>query len=104
MKKRMTRGERNEHRACGRVSGIPECCVRFWLSNYWQYMNDADKLVYHTLIPDKVQYIPCPTCLAKREFVEILKVEDCDHVIPTLCPHLRTCKLWRAHGKNKNLS
>jgi len=73
----MKMGDR--HRECGRHSGIPECCIDWYLgpwSNvvsgvpylweaYWKANNE----------PEEPDYIRCPSCIAANRVAEIRECE-----------------------------
>ena len=63
----------NFHIEFGRDSGIPDCCINFWITEYIPlfYSNHSIILFYHNSIPTECQYIPCPDCLEKRSFIQI---------------------------------
>ena len=68
------------HRQCGKHSGIPECCVEWYVGSwsnavmhvpvlwkaYWDY-NDNDS----------IDYIRCPDCIENKRNVE-LKECNCE--------------------------
>jgi hypothetical protein len=72
---------------CGLHSGIPECCVLFFLTCWPIIRRDEDETgepsVYRVLVweaeTDSKGYIPCPACLASRRFVEL---RECDRGKP----------------------
>lgn len=59
----------------GRCSGIPECCITFFIETW---MMDLDITFKHKERMDEVRgdpirfrYVPCPDCLVAQRFVEI---------------------------------
>ena len=74
MQMRWTVVETEHHVICGRHSGIPECCI-CWYIGSWQKTCDVPKLWetyweanYEHAEPD---YIRCPKCIASNHVVEI---------------------------------
>ena len=72
---------------CGLHSGIPECCVLFFLT-CWpiirRYEDETgEPSIYRVLVleaeTESKGYIPCPACLASRRFVEM---RECDRGEP----------------------
>jgi len=77
------------HIEMGRHSGIPACCVLFYVSVwlhiytreegrvYWQRMHDVE-------VKENIdaQYIVCPNCLKRREFINIHRCggERCEQI------------------------
>ena len=67
------------HRACGRHSGIPECCIDWFLGPwrdvvsvvpylwkaYWEANNEHEE----------VDYIRCHSCIAASR---VVKIKECD--------------------------
>lgn len=66
---------------CGLHSGLPVCCIEFFVTAWWPLamLGQHEAMsCYNQLRADlgvSCDYIPCPDCLAKREFV---KVERCN--------------------------
>lgn len=85
MSKEMTTEEIVWHYEFGVDSGIPRCCILFWIDEYSSGIGDTKiwpegaKLwtsFYMGLINHncpEVEYIPCPNCLNRKDFVEIKK-------------------------------
>lgn len=88
---------------CGIHSGIPSCCILFYLMFLFVWdlafgalepCNDkgcrvcteavpaARRIVraYNRVVPKKVHYNPCPDCLEERKFVRLL---SCDRLKKT---------------------
>ena len=61
---------------CGKCSGIPECCVNFFIT-VWKPLHIDDKLPYLKVMDNSekdqdIHYIPCPECLENKRFVTLL--------------------------------
>jgi hypothetical protein len=83
---------------CGIHSGIPICCIRFYVSDwlwivhdprsstwrsYWNQLEKKRKPIYNPKtkkVKYNFEYIPCPDCLKKNSFSKIKK-----------CPKGSTC-------------
>lgn len=62
----------------GTCSGIPTCCINFYIMVWSPNDNPAKDCPEHQMLMDeakregfKFYYIPCPACLKARRFVEI---------------------------------
>ena len=69
---------------CGKHSGFPDCCIRFFISRWISKDLDSKFCNDHRAKLEKLGskhpgYIPCPKCLKNRTFNKVL-----------LCP--RNCK------------
>ena len=69
--------EAQYHRAYGRHSLIPECCIKFfvdeWLPNYINHWRDT---AYNkTINKSKYGYVPCPKCFKDKKLVKIKQCE-----------------------------
>ena len=70
---------------CGVCSNIPVCCIAFYKTD-WDTMQDRTEYNEKFNIAEEkrgklIQYIPCPDCLDKENFVEIA---DCMETCPFL--------------------
>lgn len=64
--------ESSSDAARGRCSGIPECCIAFFIevwSDSLSHTQAGTELL--SSLPRAVQYIPCPICLELENFVQI---------------------------------
>jgi hypothetical protein len=71
-------------RRCGNCSGIPDCCVEYFIT-VWKESHMGIKLpVLKELDKSEnpgVHYIPCPTCLKNKNFIKLLPCnKECDLV------------------------
>jgi hypothetical protein len=68
----------NPHHECGRHSGIPECCID-WFIGPWSSISIPGKAwALYWKENDKarnVEYIRCPTCIKKSI---VVKIKGCD--------------------------
>lgn len=55
--------------ARGAHSKIPVCCIHFWLLAYTRYTEERME-EYRNLVPKRVHYIPCPTCIENKSYVK----------------------------------
>lgn len=70
------------HIAYGRHSGIPGCCIHFFLHKWGNEL--SGQTAYAKLINDlSWGYVPCPECIAKGNKV---------HVIDCAKEHRRECR------------
>jgi hypothetical protein len=66
----------NDDEVRGRCSGIPECCVKFFIEQR-PFGETSHSYKEHTKRMDDMrerfefQYIPCPDCLGAKRFVEL---------------------------------
>ena len=70
------------HRECGRHSGLPECCIDWFvfavMPIFADAMNMASRIEFLTLlkayynVPTTVRYQPCPKCMINQTFVDVL--------------------------------
>jgi hypothetical protein len=63
---------------CGRHSGLPDCCILFFITCYRSVRTDEEMGIsseYHKLLEsmgaDRLGYVPCPACLAAQRFVRM---------------------------------
>lgn len=67
----MTEAEARHHRSCGACSGIPACCVRWFVRMWlhppinapWRRQYAALFAVANAYLPEPRYYIACPLCL-----------------------------------------
>jgi hypothetical protein len=72
-----------KHVHCGLHSGLPDCCILFYITCWWPLTlaesDDDEGNPYRDLLDGAggrgSGYVPCPGCLAARNFVE---VRPCD--------------------------
>src|SRR5690349_7761603 len=70
-------------RIVGRCSGIPECCVLFWIDAQPRFRRDDPVMVAHwSQVPKGLGYIPCPACLEARAW---RRVRGCPTAQPCPC-------------------
>ena len=74
---------------CGLHSGFPACCVAFFVKVWWPWAAAIDQLparaqaeaqdAYDTYQrwSTRPGYVPCPSCVVARRFVEVLPC-DCE--------------------------
>lgn len=67
------------HRECGRHSGIPECCIN-WYIGPWNEVVAQVPYLWATYwkannTPIEVEYIRCPVCI---ENSKIVMIKECD--------------------------
>ena len=69
----------DHHRECGRHSGIPECCIDWYLGPWSNLVSVVPylwslhwKANYRSAEPD---YIRCPPCIESNRVVEIKECE-----------------------------
>lgn len=72
---------------CGLHSGIPRCCVAFFVKVWWPYWVMLDeppsraKKTAHVAFDEysrwttRPGYVPCPACVIDGNFVEVLPCE-----------------------------
>lgn len=68
-----------DDRVRGECSGLPECCINFFIET-WRMDPQANpehdaKMIENRENGFEFHYIPCPTCLENKRFVEI---KSCD--------------------------
>jgi len=91
----MSTKDKEDHMICGDLSGIPKCCATFWI-NGWRYWSSKRRERYvGRIIPTVVNYVPCPKCVEKKEYVDITSIQNCEIVIPIKCPRRNLCWLWQ---------
>lgn len=75
------------HIAFGLKSGIPRCCVDFWVNEYCGTLDTHPNLwmAYHNILTDvrvkegrDIRYVPCPSCLSNRVFVKTIECSPDD--------------------------
>ena len=65
---------------CGRHSGFPDCCIRFYVTKW--ITKDTDSKFSKTYrsklnrLKNHPGYIPCPKCLKNRTFIKVIKCPD----------------------------
>jgi hypothetical protein len=47
---------------CGAHSGIPSCCVLFYIGS-WRWLSAQDAAKYKSHVPTTFTHIPCPKCV-----------------------------------------
>jgi hypothetical protein len=66
------------HRAFGKHSNIPDCCIDFWLTEWLTVFQDDGSGWKHpyarAVNSSKWGYVPCPECLGEGNRI---KVKDC---------------------------
>jgi hypothetical protein len=79
-------GDRLKFATLGRCSGIPECCVQFFIATYFDRPGSE--------APDDADYLRCPACRAAGVKVP---VREC----PSYgCPCARTTDPGRGHWRS----
>ena len=72
---------------CGMHSGIPDCCIYFWITEYTSFtlydtkltMENSDRDKYFEkinkldVIGKRIGYIPCRKCLKSKNFAKVKK-------------------------------
>ena len=66
----------NYHVRYGRHSNIPDCCIRFYLTEWQQHWFDETYRRRH-LGRVSVGYVPCASCISNRTFIH---VHTCDRL------------------------
>jgi len=65
---------------CGRHSGFPDCCVRFfvirWITKDTDSKFSKDYRAKLNRLKKHPGYIPCPKCLKNKTFVKVKKCPD----------------------------
>ena len=84
----LLKDEKGDHIWCAIRSGIPLCCVKFWVGQFDYYPIQRAR-VYLDKLPNWVQYVPCPKCIESKNFVDILLCEEDQYEICTIrmCGH-----------------
>ena len=72
------------HIICGLRSGIPECCVKFYLTE-WQEMNKRDKNNY-LAATKRWSYIPCNKCKDTKHIAELKECHCVGYSNPVCLP------------------
>ena len=62
------------HREFGRHSGIPECCINFFIE-VWTTHVPVLHYYQQKFAHLNIDYIPCPNCLVNKSFVQIHKCD-----------------------------
>ena len=63
------------HRGYGKLSGIPDCCIEFFVGDWENIWNVPSKSrSYHTKNGTDVPYIRCPKCIETNYIVDINKL------------------------------
>lgn len=71
------------HIEFGRHSGIPDCCIEFWLGWWDEEFNTPEQMDYsYFLHHSPWGYVPCPTCIQNDKRARIV---DCDWECPDKC-------------------
>ena len=66
----------NYHRVCGRHSGIPECCIDFFIGQWSNVLHPQVKIRGQYLqMCNPASYIRCPMCILNGK---IVKLKRCD--------------------------
>lgn len=72
---------------CGLHSGLPRCCIAFFVKVWWPFMCAIDELPPSTGTNSRADfdeyqrwttqpgYVPCPRCVLDENFVEVLPCE-----------------------------
>lgn len=65
--------------ACGIHSGIPICCIAYFVSEWIHFDNKTryKRIRNFRKLKLKVDYVPCPNCLTSRRFVKKLRQCSC---------------------------
>jgi hypothetical protein len=68
--------ETRYHLAYGRHSLILECCIQFYVTEWWPFFTTKWRdTAYNKIIDDsKYNYVPCPVCFFTKKMV---KIRDC---------------------------
>ena len=68
-----------DHWSCGKHSGIPECCIRFFIGPWAKiYQNDERREAYWDIMRGALptaEYIVCPRCIAEKR---VFPTEKCE--------------------------
>lgn len=82
----------NQHTLYGKHSGIPDCCIKFFITNWPQLLIK----VGHARHRDPIaEYVRCPSCLATNRLVQI-------HYCNNLCNDFhRQIKIGKYHETNE---
>ena len=71
---------KQHHIKCGKHSGIPNCCIEWFISTWIPAIGvNRDFVAVHHLNNGDVGYIRCPKCIENNSIVAI---EKCDCVFP----------------------
>jgi hypothetical protein len=81
-----------QHVLCALRSGIPICCIKFWMSKKWKKVPTPEKIEYGK----GFQYISCPDCKGLEYLVEIkiCSVEDFKSCHIKLCYESQKVCIW----------
>ena len=68
---------------CGIQSGIPDCCIIFWITEWFGGRGTKGYTLNEQLdcgrrLPKYVEYVPCPKCLKNHRFVKKIKKCKCN--------------------------
>lgn len=59
----------------GRHSGIPDCCIAFWLDK-WEY--ESPNSYSAAVTASNYNYVPCPKCFEKKRKIHLIDcIYDC---------------------------
>jgi len=86
------------HVFCAVRSGIPLCCIKFWMEEWEDFIGER-RITHHINVPKETQYVPCPKCIEKRHFVSI---RICDKEDFKTCG-VRLCRDCRIKDEKRNL-
>jgi len=71
---------KQHHIKCGTHSGIPNCCIEWFISNWIPvFYVDRDFIQKHHSKNGDAEYIRCPKCIEDNL---IIKIKKCDCVFP----------------------
>lgn len=75
---KMKNSEVQYHIALGRHSNIPECCIKFFVAEWFPHFETKwrDTAYCNILNNSKYNYVACPTCYYTDNFVEIHICDD----------------------------
>lgn len=78
----MNKYAKRYHTQYGRDSGIPECCIEFFVTE-WSYITHKFPLIFKHYWEQQekvsaelnrfIGYIPCPDCLKNHKIVDVIK-------------------------------
>lgn len=57
---------------CGRHSGFPDCCIKFYITEWiWHDIDSQFRRDHLKRLEDAPGYIVCPKCLKSKNFIEV---------------------------------
>jgi hypothetical protein len=72
-------GDGVDHWFCGRHSGIPDCCIHFFVGPWREIYNDAPRHDEYWKRMEKASpgagYVLCPECIVDNRTIQIKKCE-----------------------------